>query len=63
MPYIRMGSNFFSLQHFIAPVLDLLPCLQPRDMRDFKKGHSKLQVLLENNIVLLIRKHELFGII
>ena len=27
MPLIRQGSNFFSLQHFIAPALGLMPCL------------------------------------
>ena len=32
-PLIRRGSNFFSLQHFIAPALDLMPCLQAQGMR------------------------------
>ena len=27
-----------SLQHFIAPALDLLPCLQAQGMRDCNKG-------------------------
>ena len=38
MPRIRRGSNFFSLQDFIVPALDLLPCLQARGTRDCNKG-------------------------
>ena len=29
---------FISLQHFIAPALDLMPCLQARGTRDCNKG-------------------------
>ena len=33
------GAVFFiSLQHFIAPALDLMPCLQARGTRDCNKG-------------------------
>ena len=32
------GSIFFSLQHFIAPALDLMFCLQARGARDCNKG-------------------------
>ena len=31
-PLIRQG--IFSMQHFIASALDLMPCLQARDTRD-----------------------------
>ena len=29
---------FIYLQHFIAPALDLMPCLHARGMRDYNKG-------------------------
>ena len=29
---------FISLKHFIAPALDLMPCLQARGTRDYNKG-------------------------
>ena len=32
--------TFISLQHFIAPALDLMPCLQARGMRDCKAGKA-----------------------
>ena len=37
MELIRRGKNF-SLQRFIAPALDLMPCLQACSMMDCKKG-------------------------
>ena len=38
MPRIRGAVLLFSLQHGIAPALDLLPCLQAQGGRDYKKG-------------------------
>ena len=46
---------FISLQHFIAPALDLMPCLQARDTKDCIKGIKK--------IFFFEGKHELFDII
>ena len=79
MLYHALGGAviLFSLQHLIAPVFILLPCLQARGTRDcnegrkFKEGSKvNLQVLLENlqflleiNILLLVGKHEVFDII
>ena len=58
----------FSLQHFIAPALDLLPCLQARGTRDCNKCSKSLQVLLKNvqvllesDIILLVGKHSVLG--
>ena len=38
MPLIRRGSNFFSLQHFIALDLDLMACLPYRQRREAIKA-------------------------
>ena len=38
MPRIRREVILISLQHFIAPALDLLPCLQAWGTRDCIKG-------------------------
>ena len=37
-PSLRGAVIFISLQHFIAPVLDLISCLQAWGMRDCNKG-------------------------
>ena len=37
-PLIWRGSHFLSLQHFIAPAMDLMPCLQAQGTRDCNKG-------------------------
>ena len=33
-----LAKEVISLQHFIAPALDLMPCLQARGTRDYNKG-------------------------
>ena len=47
-PLIRRGSNFFHLQHFIAPTLDVIPCLQAQGRRDCNKG-----IMFKQNHLLL----------
>ena len=37
------GIIFISLQHFIAPTLDFMPCLQARSMRSYNKGITQKQ--------------------
>ena len=38
MPLIRRGSNFYFFAALYFALLDLLPCLQARGMRDCNKG-------------------------
>ena len=45
MPCIRRGGNFVFFEHFIAPALDLLPCLQARAARECKKGSKCLKCI------------------
>ena len=54
-----------SLQHFIAPALDLLPCLQARGTRDCNKGSKfkkgAMKCCKENKIIALTLMRGLFN--
>ena len=39
-PLIWSGSNFSIFQHFIAPALNLMPCLQAQGTRDCNKDNK-----------------------
>ena len=44
-PLIRRGSNFYFFAALYFALLDLLPCLQARGMRDYNKGSKSSRVI------------------
>ena len=61
-PLIWRGSNFFSFPNFIAPALDLMPCLQAWVTRDCNKGLKGLSMMKTMKIWKRIQRSMIFSI-